>query len=237
MSHGTSWSCLERGVKKLGYHVCVLGCIGCGKTVTCQALQQIITKQEGRCEGLYEPVGDNPVLPLYYQDPQKYSFIMQIRMLTARVRQQHLAQYLAFCGHSSVQDSSVFGDSCFVEMLHKDGIMGDVEVDTYVDTFITMTDNVMYPSLVVYLNCPPEIAKQRILKRGRECEKDISLDYLGKLNDEIKTLMNEFSNYTFVKEINASVDLSPDEIYSRAEGIYHEMKMTRNHPIISRMGV
>lgn len=230
-------SVLSKGIRKCGYHVCILGTIAAGKTTMCRALQDVIIEKEGRCDGLYEPVESNPYLSLYYEDPKRYAFPMQIYMLTRRLRQQRRAQANALDGISSVQDSSVFGDSCFVEMLNKDGILSDLDVENYADAFIDRCESVMYPSLVVYLNCPAEVAKQRVIKRGRECEKNIEIAYLDRLNVEIGILCRDFERYTFVKEINASVDLTPEEIKLQARMIYDELSLIRKHPIISRMGV
>ena len=124
-SESCQQSCLARGIQHCGYHVCVLGTIGAGKTTWSHALREVIEKNEGKCEGLLEPVEENPLLPLYYKDPNRYAFSMQVNMLNRRFEQQLLAQNLSFMGISSVQDSSMFGDSCFVEMLHDDGILCD----------------------------------------------------------------------------------------------------------------
>lgn len=230
-------SCLAKGIKHCGYHVCILGTIGAGKTSWSKALEEVIIEKEGRCEGLWEPVETNPLLPLYYKDPKRYAFSMQVNMLNKRYEQQLLAQDLSLAGVSSVQDSSMFGDSCFVEMLKDDGILCDEEVTVYSELFANMSRSVMYPSLVVYLDCPPDKAKERVIKRGRECEKDISTYYLASLKLQIEKLVKEFYRYTFVKEINVACDMTPDEIKSQAYLIYDELQMMRNKPILSRMGV
>lgn len=237
MTETVQSSCLSKGIERCGYHICVLGCIGSGKTCLSRCLQEVIDHEEGDCLGLYEPVESNPLLPLYYQDPHRYAFSMQVYMLNRRFEQQKLAQSAAFVGISSVQDSSMFGDSCFVEMLRKDGVLCETEVEIYSSLFANMSREVMYPSLIVYLNCPPEVAKKRIEKRGRECEKDIPISYLQSLKSELDVFISDFSRYTFVKEINASIDLNPGEIYEEAKEIYHDLKLMRNKPIISRMGV
>lgn len=234
---GVQESCLSKGIERCAFHICVLGCIGSGKTTLANCLQEVIDHEEGDCLGLYEPVEGNPLLPLYYQDPHRYAFSMQVYMLNRRFEQQKLAQDAAFVGISSVQDSSLFGDSCFVEMLRKDGTLCETEVETYASLFANMSREVMYPSMVVYLNCPPEVAKKRIEKRGRECEKGISIEYLTALKAELDNLIADFGRYTFVKEINASIDLTPAEIYEQAKEIYHDVKLTRNKPVISRMGL
>lgn len=230
-------SCLAKGVQHCGFHTCILGTIGAGKSTMAKALQDVIIEKEGRCEGLWEPVETNPLLPLYYKDPKRYAFSMQVNMLNKRYEQQLLAQDFAMAGISSVQDSSMFGDSCFVEMLKDDGILCDEEVNVYGELFANMSRNIMYPSLIVYLDCPAEVAKHRVIKRGRECEKDISVYYLASLKLQIERLIKEFYRYTFVKEINVAVDMTLDEIKSQAFMIYDELQMMRNKPILSRMGV
>ena len=230
-------SCLMRGIQRCGYHVCVLGVIGSGKTTFAQALQKAIISKYGRCEGLWEPVEENPLLPLYYKDPHRYALSMQIYMLNRRLEQQRVAQDLALMGVSSVQDSSLFGDSCFVEMLRKDGILTTEEVDVYSQLFANMSRDVMYPSLVVYLNCDPEVAKARITKRGRECEKSIPVEYLAKLKAELDVLVAEFGNYTHVHTIDANADLSLDEIEEEARGELMTLTLLRGYPKLNRMGV
>lgn len=230
-------SCLARGVRHCGYHVCFLGTIAAGKSTWSRALQDVIIENEGRCEGLWEPVEDNPLLPLYYKDPNRFAFSMQINMLNKRYEQQMLAQDLALAGISSVQDSSMFGDSCFVQMLHEDGIMCDEEVNVYSELFANMCRNVMYPSLVVHLDCDPNVAKQRVLSRGRECESGIPVEYLSNLAKQIDILCDEFMRYTFVERVCVSKEMSKEEIRKGAESIYNTLKLLRSSPVVSRMGV
>lgn len=234
---GMQESCLARGIQRCGYHVCILGVIGSGKTTLAQALQKVIAEKIGRCEGLWEPVESNPLLPLYYKDPERYALSMQIYMLNRRMEQQRVAQDLALMGVSSVQDSSLFGDSCFVEMLRKDGVLKPEEADVYSQLFANMSRDVMYPTLVIYLDCEPETAKRRIEKRGRACEKGIGIDYLAKLKVELDVLIEDFANYTNVHRINANADLTPEQIDEEARAEFMTLRILRETPKLNRMGV
>lgn len=55
------------------------GMIGVGKTT----LTGKIAKHLGT-KAFYEPVGENPVLPLYYNNPEQYGFLLQIYFLNKR---------------------------------------------------------------------------------------------------------------------------------------------------------
>lgn len=227
--------CLSRGVRTRGLHVCVLGIIGSGKTTMTNHLKQVIESREGRCETLLEPVEDNPVLPLYYEDPKRWAFAMQVKMLTRRYAQQKLAQDFTKNGISCVQDSSLFGDSCFVQML-RGNTMHEVEVDIYSELFTEMAEGVMYPSAVVFLKCNPNVALERIHKRGRDCEKGIPIEYLNQLSDELQTLSETLRRYTHVINLDVNADLTPDQIHEEAADLYRQIRVLREHPILSRIG-
>jgi deoxyadenosine/deoxycytidine kinase len=95
----------------------------------------------------------------------------------------------------------------------------------------------MYPTLVVYLNCSPEKALERVKKRNRNCETNIPIEYLTNLKAELDEFIEDFQKYTFVKEINANIDLDEEGIKHEAIEIYNDLQILRLKPIISRMGV
>lgn len=230
-------SCLSRGVQNCGYHISVIGVIGSGKTTLTEALQRALIGRFGRCEAFWEPVENNPILPLYYEIPNKYAFPMQIYMLNRRLEQQRMAQDCALAGIHAVQDSSLFGDSCFVEMLKKEGIMSEEECDVYSRLFTNMSRDVMYPSLVVYLDCEPHVALDRIAKRGRECEKGIPESYLRALKDELDVFVKDFETYSYVYRLNANINMDDSQILDKAYEIVAWIEEKRKDPKITRLGV
>ena len=60
--------------------IVLAGTIGAGKT----SLTQMLAEHLGT-KAYYESVDDNPILPLFYQDPQKYGFLLQIYFLNRRL--------------------------------------------------------------------------------------------------------------------------------------------------------
>lgn len=53
--------------------IVLAGTIGAGKTSLTQMLADHLGSQ-----AFYESVDDNEILPLFYQDPKKYGFLLQI---------------------------------------------------------------------------------------------------------------------------------------------------------------
>lgn len=62
--------------------IVLAGTIGAGKSSLAAALGEHLGT-----EVFYEAVDNNPVLDLYYQDPKKYAFLLQIFFLNKPTRQ------------------------------------------------------------------------------------------------------------------------------------------------------
>ena len=161
-------------------YVAIEGLIGAGKSTVSKYIAD-------KCNWmlLEEPVEANPVLPLFYKDPKRYAFSMQIFMLHWRYRQQQVA------GHSHIPcvlDRSLPGDRVFAKLLTKYGSMNSVEWDVYEQCYNSMS-MVRPPFMIVYLEVDPKTAYERIRKRNRSIESGITLEYLQDLDREYKILM------------------------------------------------
>ena len=60
--------------------IVLAGTIGAGKTSLTKLLSDHLNSQ-----AFYESVDDNPILPLFYKDPKKYAFLLQIYFLNKRL--------------------------------------------------------------------------------------------------------------------------------------------------------
>lgn len=142
------------------------GMIGVGKTT----LTSLIAEHFGT-KAFYEPVGENPVLPLYYSDPKQYGFLLQIYFLNRRF--DMIKQALA--DDNNVLDRSIYEDALFTAENHKDGNITDAEMEVYTQLLDNMMSELQKlpkkaPDLLVYAETDFETILYRIKKRGRDYE-------------------------------------------------------------------
>lgn len=142
------------------------GMIGVGKTT----LTGKIAKHYGS-KAFYEPVGDNPVLPLYYSDQKSYGFLLQIYFLNKRFAMIKKA----LSDDNNVLDRSIYEDALFTRENKKEGNITDTEFGVY----LNLLDNMMNelndlpkkaPDLMVYAETDFDTILYRIKKRGRDYE-------------------------------------------------------------------
>lgn len=144
----------------------VAGVIGAGKsTFTKELAGELGTKP------FYEPVGGNPVLPLYYSDPEKYGFLLQIYFLNKRFKMIKAA----YKEDNNILDRSIYEDLLFTTINHKNGNFTDEEFDTYKSLLDNMMEEIeglpkKAPDLMIYLDVDFDTMLSRIKLRGREFE-------------------------------------------------------------------
>ncbi len=92
----------------------------------------------------------------------------------------------------------------FVDVLHEDGDMEDDLYNLYCwqyDSIYKQYLKICLPNKFVYLKTTPQVCLNRIQKRGRECEKNISLDYLQKLHNKYEALVKRLRDEHYEVEI------------------------------------
>lgn len=142
------------------------GMIGVGKTTLTDLIATHLNTQ-----AFFEPVGENPVLPLYYADPKQYGFLLQIYFLNKRFAMIKKA----LSDDNNVLDRSIYEDALFTQENHREGNISDAELKVY----MTLLDNMMSeiqtmqkgrPDLMVFANADFDTILYRIKKRGRDYE-------------------------------------------------------------------
>jgi deoxyadenosine/deoxycytidine kinase len=111
---------------------------------------------------------------------RRWSFHSQVFFLSRRLRQHH---DLLQTQNSIIQDRSVYEDAeIFARNLFQQGNMGQRDWDCYYELYQTMATLLKPPHLVIYLKATVPTLRHRITLRGRDYERKISDEYLGRLN-------------------------------------------------------
>jgi deoxyadenosine/deoxycytidine kinase len=162
--------------EKQPFYLAIAGNIGVGKTLVTDLLGERLG-----WDTYYEPVADNPYLDDFYADMRRYSFHLQVFLLSKRFALQRKIQE---SGHSVVQDRTIYEDTeIFARILYRRGMMDERDYHNYKDLFATMVSYLRPPDLILYLRAQPETILERIHVRGRDCEREIDEDYIRELHE------------------------------------------------------
>ena len=169
----------------------IAGTIGVGKSTLTVELAEAL----GYAAAL-EDAGANPYLPDFYKDMKAHVTKMQIWFLSHRVQEHRKIVKRIQSGEVKgvVKDRTVWEDGVFAKMFNRgpNKILTDLDYATYRGLFENMAlYEPMFPEMIVYLNCKPETAMERIRRRGRAMEQGVQLDYLKALQDAYFEFLDE----------------------------------------------
>jgi len=197
--------------------IAIAGNVGVGKSTLTTMLAEKL-----RWEPFYEAVGDNPYLADFYKDMQRWSFHSQIFFLSRRLR--HHRQLLD-SPNSVVQDRSVYEDAeVFARNLYQQGTLNERDYGSYRELYEVLVLFLPPPDLVVYLKASVPTLLERIARRGRDFERDISPLYLQRLNELYNAWIEDFTlcpvltipadDLDFVR-FNGHLDIITDQLLKR----------------------
>jgi deoxyguanosine kinase len=180
-------------------YIVIEGNIGSGKT---SLAGMIAEKNNARL--ILEQFGDNPFLPKFYIDPERYSFPLELSFLASRYNQ--LNKELT---NIDLFKPLVIADYVFSKSLIFAGVtLKPEEFTLYRQIFNIINRNLPKPDLLVYLYLPVDRLLKNIKIRGREYEQTILPEYLEKLHlgymnwlnyqHDIKILIVDMSGLDFV---------------------------------------
>ena len=158
---------IVKGFKEEMSVIVLAGTIGAGKT----SLSKMIAKELGS-DVFYESVENNDILPLFYEDPEKYSFLLQIYFLNKRFKS--IKEALAH--DNNVLDRSIYEDSLLFHLNADLGRASKQEEEVYDELLKNMMEELPYashkkqPDLLVHIKVSFETMLERIEKRNRPFE-------------------------------------------------------------------
>jgi deoxyadenosine/deoxycytidine kinase len=168
---------------KIKYNYVVIeGNIGAGKTTLATRISE-----QFNARLILEHFADNPFLPKFYNDPEKYSFPLELSFLASRYKQ--LKEELV---PQDLFKSFTIADYYFMKSLvfAASTLKGD-EYNLYRQIFYIIYGSLPKPDIFVYLHLCPEKLLQNIEKRGRNYEKSITREYLQKIQESYFTFFRQ----------------------------------------------
>ena len=189
-------------IEKYNY-VAIEGNIGSGKT----SLSNLMS-DEFNAKIVLERFADNPFLPKFYEDQERFAFPLEMSFLADRYQQltDDLAQFDLF-KNFIVSDYYIFKSLIFSQVtLQKE------EYALYRKMFDIMYKEISKPDLYIYLYQNTDRLLENIKKRGRVYEQNIEASYLQKIHvgytnfikseQDLNTLIIDVSELDFVNNHN-----------------------------------
>lgn len=162
--------------------ITMAGMIGAGKS----SLTAILAQQLGT-RAFFEPVSDNPVLPLFYKGNEiaakkraagdkdatnPYAYLLQTFFLNRRFKMMKQAMQ----NDNNILDRSIYEDALFMKMNVDMGNATKVEYNIYKSLLDNMLEELPYaahkkaPDLMVMIDVSYPTVIKRIKRRGRQYE-------------------------------------------------------------------
>ena len=182
-------------------YIAIEGNIGAGKTTLTTKIAE-----DFNAKTVLERFADNPFLPKFYKDQNRYAFPLEMSFLADRYKQlsDDLAQFDLFKDFI-IADYHIFKSIIFAKVT-----LQEDEFRLYKTMFDIIYKEMPKPDLYIYLYQNTERLLENIKKRGRSYEQEIPGDYLEKINqgylDYIKSktdwhvLIIDVSDKDFVKK-------------------------------------
>jgi len=186
-------------------YIAVEGNIGAGKTSFAKMIND-----EYNCKLILEEFQDNPFLPLFYENPKRYAFTVELFFMTERYKQLEenlLAQQSLFYDFT-------ISDYVFVKtLIFARNNLSEKEFKLFQQLFVTLQKNFPNPDLLVYLHRNVDILLKNIKKRGREYEMNITRKYLYDIQDSYFEYFRNIVTYPVVIIDLGGIDFIKEKKY------------------------
>ena len=169
---------LELPMAKLSFetinYIAIEGNIGAGKTTLANKIAE-----DFNAKPVLERYKDNPFLPKFYEDQERYAFSLEMSFLVDRYKQiaDDLEQLDLFKDFV-IADYHIFKSLIFAKIT-----LAEDEFRLYKNMFDIIYKEIPKPDLYIYLYQNTQGLLNNIQKRGREFETRISSEYLEKISN------------------------------------------------------
>ena len=170
-------------------YIVIEGNIGAGKTTLAKMIAQ-----EFNAKLILEQFADNPFLPKFYKEPDKYSFQLELSFLAERYQQLN----------NELTSRDLFkpftvADYYFMKsLIFARSTLKEDEYNLYRQIFHIIYKSIPKPDLYVYLHVDVNNLRSNIAKRGRDYEQTISAGYLSKIQEGYYDFFKQQSDMAFL---------------------------------------
>ena len=155
-------------------YIVVEGNIASGKTSFCERIAEIYG-----CRLILEKFDENPFLPYFYEDQERFAFAAELFFMTERIKQ--LQRNLI---NQDLFSSFTVADYGFVKsLLFARKNLNEEEYRMFTKMFNAFHGAFPNPDILVYFHRAVPELMTNIDKRGREYEQHIEADYLQTIQD------------------------------------------------------
>jgi len=167
-------------------YISIEGNIGSGKTSLVEKLCFDYSSTK-----ILEQFEDNPFLPLFYQNPERYAFTVELFFLTERYKQlqKEIVAPDMFVQH-------IISDFAFVKsLLFVRKNLEKEEFKLFQMLYSVLSKTFPNPDILVYLHRDVDIVISNIKERSRSYEQDIQPDYLKRIQDSYFEYLRNITSF------------------------------------------
>ena len=199
--------------KNLPQYVAIEGPIGVGKTTLAKKLAALLNYPL-----LLEPVTENPFLDRFYAEGASQALPTQLFFLLQRAKQVRDMPGNDLLERAIIADFMIEKDDLFATLT-----LDQAELELYRQIHSSLKLVPPKPDLVIYLQAPARVLRQRVLGRGIDFEQSIHIDYLNALADSYTEFFHYYDDAPVLIVNAAEIDFANNDEHFNAllEQILH----------------
>jgi len=182
-------------------YIVVEGPIGSGKSTLARLLAT-----QFNANMFSEKAERNPFLPKFYEDMQHYALPTQLFFLFQRANQINELKQKDFFRNGVVADFFLQKDPIFARLN-----LDNEEFKLYDQIYKHLEIKAPTPDLVIYLQTPVDLLRQRVEKRNIGYEQRISTEYLERIAESYSSYFHNDHNSNVLIVNNQNLDLLKDK--------------------------
>lgn len=179
-------------------YIVVEGPIGVGKTTLAKRLARSLDS-----ELILEAPEENPFLEQFYRNPERSALPTQLSFLFQRAKLARMLRQGDMFRPTRVADFMMEKDRLFARIN-----LTSEELKLYNLVYQQLAPEPAAPDLVIYLQAPVEVLRERIARRRHDYEKNISSAYLTRLVEAYVEFFHHYAQSPLLMVNAAEVNLA-----------------------------